>query len=145
MNFYNQGVFEALIKLGVVTPWTPEELSAQKTRFLQRVQSIAEPMGRPTMADTQAYAQRIAAPANISVQHTNPRGALGLHTTQLRHGLTPSPLQTSADVLNKTLPSSALEKTPPLLPSALNVSKAAPTTGGAMARLKQLLRLAPKG
>ena len=138
MNFYNLGILEALIKLGA-SDWTPEEIRAHQTRLSARLKDV--PWGdEPIPAHIrQSIRQQTLTPVSAEMKLYDPNF----------HKLSPSLTQPYRQVLNlgqtgvqgtdKTIAREAL--TPTARPSIPKI----PPSGGAMARLKQLLRLAPKG
>ena len=146
VSLYTHGMTAALIKLGVVVPWTPEELQAQQAQFRQRLEKLPDIPENIRSPEFQAHAQRMARSAQIGVEGV-PLSAPGTkHLGRLNlAGMTP--LRTTAD-LGPTLAGPwAAEGRTSASPLRAAASAATPVRSGetAMARLKRLLRLAPKG
>jgi hypothetical protein len=126
MNPYDFGVYQALVKLG--EGFTPEELTAMKQRLSARLQDIPWDAPTPPHVLQQVRQQSVPVAAEMPLLSPNYHK---LPTSLMQSG------QPGVSGFAHTLAADA--RTPVMRPIR------PPTGGSAMARLKQLLCLAPKG
>lgn len=138
MNFYNLGMLEALIKLGA-SGWTPEEIRAHQTRLSARLKDI--PWGDEPIPEhiRQSIRQQTLTPVSAEMKTYDPNYHKLSPSLQPYRQATINLGQTGVQGLDNTIAHEALT------PVARPLAPKTPPSSGAMARLKQLLRLAPKG